>query len=119
MIDSGQACRRQRRVTRVARGRAAAVVRASIHGRVGASLKLALAATVLFRDLGHVALERRELVCGRLHCVGLRTLRRADSRLFHGRRLHRRVGCHRNLTALVVDVLNLFLLQLDLRLTVR
>ena len=115
MVDAGQACRSQGSVTRVTRRRAA-VVRATINRRVVTRLQFAFAATILLSHLGHVSLEGGELVGGRLHCVGLGARRRAGRRFLDRRRIHRRVRRHRHLAAIVVDVLDLFLLQLDFRL---
>ena len=115
MIDSGQARRSQWSVTRVTR-RCAAVVRATIDRRVVACLQFAFAATVLLGHLSHVPLEGGELVSGRLHGVGLGARRRAGCCLLDRCRVHCRIRGHRHLAAIVVDVLDLFLLQLDFRL---
>ena len=71
VIDSGETCGRQRRVARVAR-RAAAVVRSTVHRRLICA-EFAFAASVLLGHLGHVPLQRGELVGGRLHRVRLGT----------------------------------------------
>jgi len=115
MIDAGQARRSQWSVTRVTRRRAA-VVRATIDRRVVARLQFAFAATILLGHLRHVPLEGGELVRGRLHGVGLGTGRRAGCRLLDCCRIHCRIRRHRHLAAIVVDILDLFLLQWDFRL---
>ena len=107
VVNAGEARRGERRVAGVARG---SVVRPPVHG--GLAAKLALAAAVLLGHLGHVPLESRKLVRGRhgLHRVRLGPGHGPRGGFLDRGRVHGRVGGHRHLATVVVDVLDLFLL---------